>query len=215
MAVRHIRNPRTPQSMTTAANPPAVKPEPRKEALPGKGPKIHTKPRRPPKPRKALKGGIFSMTRQERSDGFGLYMCGNCRWYERPKPPREESCKECGVPECGLPCGIFRKHHGYFEPKRLGQAAVKKIDISHLDAGELMVLAYRCRKDAVAKIQSDMRKFRIGDRVQFYLNNELYFGEVARLTKRYVIIEPDEGGGEITLKPVDAEPAEDPLASGQ
>lgn len=231
MVVRRINNPRGRQSMSAPENPPARKPEPvqpppPQHPPPEKGkkkrtvfpemepgdvlPKGTSRPLKRAHPRKSPRDGTFNMTRQDRSDGFGLYVCGNCKWYDKIRPPRIESCKDCDVPECALPCTINKKQHGYFEPKRLGQAAVKKINISHLDPGELLILAYRCRKEAVAKVKSTMRNFRIGDRVRFYLNKELCFGEVARLTKRYVVVEPDHGGGEISLKPFDVSPEDIP-----
>jgi hypothetical protein len=202
--------------MPTPENPsPAKKPDPISSKPPEKPEFVPAPEKKVGRPRKADKDGAFSMIRQNRKDGFGLYICGNCKWHNKARPPREKSCKESNIPECAIPCNIYKKFHGHFEPNRLGQAAVKKLDISHLDAGELMILAYRCRKAVVEKVKRTLRNFRIGDKVKFYLNDELCFGEVARITRRYVIIEPDHGGGDVTLKPVDVELDEDPPAQGQ
>ncbi len=153
----------------------------------------------------------FSMTKTERTEGFGLYVCGNCRWFKEPFHSREKSCQDDGVTKFAMPCALNVKHHGYFEPKRQGKA--KDVKIKDLDSGELMILAWRCRKAIVEKLRQIIRRFSIGDRVKFVINSEEMKGEIVRLTKRQVIIEPDDGTHEVRLKPADVELDEDPTAS--
>lgn len=163
----------------------------------------------------------LAMDRNLRGDGFGLYSCGNCKWFKEPcrtvrrphKKITENGCAAAGVKETALPCSINRHGHGHFVPIEWGEQ-VKKVIIDHLASDELMLLQWRARKRMVELQYEKVNEFKIGQRVKYTLNDERHYGAIVRITKTRLQIEDDEGGT-VTLKPPDVDNDDEPPASGQ
>jgi len=140
-----------------------------------------------------------SMTRKPRSGGFGLFCCGNCRWFNRPfKASTEHGCEHEGIKSWSLPCGLNTHGYGYFDPINMGRAA--EIDIDGLGPDELAIIGWRSRKLMLERLDDRIREFRIGQPVQFLVNDERKPGTVVRITKRQVYVEGLDGTV-LSLKP--------------
>jgi len=140
-----------------------------------------------------------SMTRKPRSGGFGLFCCGNCRWFSRPfKTSTTHGCEQEGIKSWALPCALNVHGYGYFDPINMGKAG--EFSLESLGPDELAILGWRARKLMVEKLDDRIREFRIGQKVQFLVNEERHPGAVVRITKRQVYVEGLDGTV-LSLKP--------------
>lgn len=157
-------------------------------------------------------GGKITPYRKPRGDGFGLWICGNCKWFEGSRQGDKPCSSGKRTKYNSLPCDRNTHGFGYFEPIEVTKR-IADLDLSEFDAGELMMLTWRARKHMHLIQLGKINKFKLGQRVKFYLNKELRRGSVIKLATRHVIVETEDACV-ITLKPREVEPDEEPLTAG-
>ena len=152
------------------------------------------------------------ITRGIRADGFGLFCCGNCKWFKRLAPtvdgPKNREflangCKSVGVKESAMPCILNQHGYGHFAPAVMSEK-VKESNIDHLEADELLLLSWLVKK-RLSRIYTK-GGFKPGQRVKFDLNGELHRGVVIETNRRRLRVLNDVGGiVSLDLKDVDNE----------
>lgn len=243
MATRVFQNRRQPQ---TFVPPTETKAEPPKEAPPVDDGELPPPPKSSKQKKaapagdaktcacgcgKPIKKGIYARGHYGRGrtygtggggrpkdSGFGLWICGNCRWYRKPCPRSrkvEVGCKDDDIVSASSkPCALNPTWHGgYFEAVKAPERPTA-VDLSDWTSDELAFLQHKARLRLTEIQLTQIQGLHIKQRVRYLINGELHRGVVIRLTQRHAVINDDDNF-EVRVRGEDVHPDDDVPASGQ
>jgi len=164
--------------------------------------------------KKAQRRRTTTAQRRHYPHGFGLFACGNCRYFHKQYKQKagKNGCEGDGVKRTDRPCGLNSHGFGYFEPVKMPEA-VTEIPIDHLSRDHLLLLEYRVRLREAETFKVSMAPYTIGTKVRVLLDDDIGYreGTVVRILKRVVRVEMDNTGAIMSFRPDDLEMAGDPM----